>query len=216
MKKNLINSVLLFAAALLLLFGVVYAWITLTPAVRVQQFVVNVNNYSADLRLDIKRNDDEYTEAVSAADIYELFHNTLPNDRLYFRLSITNNGNHPVTADIWMLGVFSENENEGYDMLDVFFLDGGKFVLDGTDYPVAVEPEEPVIRHGQELNLYRLNNIIDANHDFQIFDDLEFSANQTRVLEFILVYDQNTEALGYQGGILSIAAINIIFNITGE
>jgi len=61
-----------------------------------------------------------------------------------------------------------------------------------------------------------LNNIIDANHDFQIFDDLEFSANQTRVLEFILVYDQNTEALGYQGGILSIAAINIIFNITGE
>ena len=124
MKKNLINSVLLFAAALLLLFGVVYAWITLTPAVRVQQFVVNVNNYSADLRLDIKRNDDEYTEAVSAADVYELFHNTLPNDRLYFRLSITNNGNHPVTADIWMLGVFSENENEGYDMLDVFFLDG--------------------------------------------------------------------------------------------
>src|SRR5690606_8628792 len=125
MKKNLIHSVLMVTVSLTLMFGVLYAWWSLTPAVKVEEFVVNVNNHQAVLKLEVKRNEDEYVEVKSADDILQLFYNTLPDDHLYFRLSVTNNGNNSVTADIWMIDVLSDNDPD-YDMRNVFYLADGK------------------------------------------------------------------------------------------
>ena len=174
-----------------------------------------MNNNQAFLKLEVKRNEDEYVEVKSADDILQLFYNTLPDDHLYFRLSVTNNGNNSVTADIWMIDVLSDNDPD-YDMRNVFYLADGKIVIDDEDFPVSVKSDEPVTLHDQELHLYRLTNIINDDFDLQIAKALPFAAKQTRVVEFILVYDKYTEALDYQGGILSIASLNIIFDITGD
>lgn len=215
MKKKLIYSVFMVTVSLTLMFGVLYAWWSLTPAVKVEEFVVNVNNHQAVLKLEVKRNEDEYVEVKSADDILQLFYNTLPDDHLYFRLSVTNNGNNSVTADIWMIDVLSDNDPD-YDMRNVFYLADGKIVIDDEDFPVSVKSDEPVTLHDQELHLYRLTNIINDDFDLQIAKALPFAAKQTRVVEFILVYDKYTEALDYQRGILSIASLNIIFDITGD
>ncbi|MDD4388871.1 MAG: hypothetical protein PHV87_06675 [Bacilli bacterium] len=215
MKKRLVQSFLMFASALLLLFGVLFAWFSLTPTVDIQDFLINVNKYEAELKLEIKKNDDNYTVVASQEDIYQIFYNTVPNDYLYFRLTIINKGNNPVTADIWMKNVISDNDPD-YDMCDVFYLADGKIIIDSFDYPVLVNSEETIAKHNQTLHLYRLNNILDNDFGLQLADDLAFSADQLRILEFVIVYDYTTEAKGYEEGILSLAALNIIFNTAGE
>lgn len=217
MKKRLIQSFVMFASALLLLFGVLFAWFSLTPTVEIQDFLINVNKYEAELKLEIKKNDESYTEVSSQEDIYQFFYNTIPNDHLYFRLTITNKGNNPVTADIVMKNVISiiKDNDPDYDMRDIFYLTDGKIIIDLIDYPLPIKSEEAVTKHNQVLHLYRLNNILDDDFDLHFANDLVFSANQSRVLEFVIAYDYTTEAKGYEEGILSIASLNIIFNITG-
>lgn len=215
MKKRLIQSFLMFASALLLFFGVVFAWFSLTPTVKVENFVVNINNYDAIIILEVKKNDGDYTAVTSQEDIYQIFYNTVPDDYLYFRLTVINNSNNPVTADIFMNNITSVAADD-YDMRNVFYFVDGKISIDGNAVYIEVNDETPVTEHGQTLPLYRLNNIINDDSDLFLVNDLPYAGYQTRVLEFAIAFDYNTEAKGYEEGILAIASLNIFFNITGE
>ena len=221
MKKRLIQSFLLSASALLLLISVIFAWYTLSPSAGIEDFIVNVNKYDAILKLEVRKNgneEDEYIEVLTQADIQEVFYNTIPNDYLYFRFTVTNNSNNNITANIWLNDIRSINHSD-YNMLNVFYLDGdGKIKVDNLDYELpGVDniSNEEVVLYGQTLETYRLSNIL-VNSRVNLVSSLAFAANESKTIDFIIVFDYNTEAKGYEGGTLYIGSINAIFNTNGE
>lgn len=214
MRKSIIYSIASFAAVLLVAVGVVYAWYTLTPTVRVGEFIVNVNNYEARLALKVKKNNDAfYTNVGTKEEIASFFYNTVPGDCLYFCFTVTNAGAEAVTANIWLADITSETADPDYNMLDVFYIKEGVVTVNESPVLLPVNSEDEAQAFGQQLSVSRLENLISATADIRMASGVFIASGGFMDLEFALVYDCETEAKGYETGVLSIGSINVLFDI---
>lgn len=215
MKRNfkIIESLLALTCACLLLASTIFAWISLRPEAEIQEFVVNAGEYKLGIVLELRKRNEwetgEFQTYQTKAEIAALFQNAVPNDNFDFRLKITNLSSFQIETDVILLNVTSENASDGSDMRNVFYIDEGKVNLNGSPRTLNVKSSEPEYAHEQELNLYRLNNLLNEEGGINLLQDVFLDLEATITVEFTLTYDKNTSHSSYQEGVLNIDAIFI-------
>lgn len=197
MKKSfkIFQSLLPLICAILLLASTIFAWISLKPEAELEEFVVNAGEYKLALTLELrKRNEYEtgdFQEYQTKEQIEALFQNAVPNDSFDFRLTVTNLSDFPILANIFIRNIESSNNNEDFDMRNVFYLDEGLIYLNGEPYPLDLNSQEEVIIQDQKVSLYRLNNLLKANN-IPLLEAVSLALEETIILEFTLTYDKTT------------------------
>lgn len=208
-NNKIISSVLSLILVLLILGATVFAWFTLSNQSKVESVLFEVNNYDLKLKMEVKKNNGQFTILSTKDEMATFFSNIVPNDILYFRLTLTNTSKNDLNYDVTLKNITSSNNLEEYDMLNVLYLVDGKIILDNQEIYVDKKSEDSIILFGQELNPYRFNNIVDDYFDLNLCSNQNIVPNEVEVIEYALSYDYNTSALGYQEGIFTIGSINI-------
>lgn len=208
-NKKVLGSLMSFALTILIFSATIFAWITLSEQASIDDFVLNVNELKSDIELKIKKNNGDFVDIKNQEDFNALITNALPSDTYLFNLVITNKSTRSSSIKIALYDIDYINVNNDYDMRNVFYLQDGLISLNGALQqflePIAEEPGEV---HNQELNLFNLNNLI-VNRSIVLLDNYFLEIDQELMVEFTIVYDQNTSAKEYQDGKLSISAIYI-------
>ena len=62
---------------------------------------------------------------------------------------------------------------------------------------ITPNSSEPTIKHGQLLNYYRLNNLIDTYNNIRLFTPINVLPGNEAVITFTIVYDETTENINY-------------------
>lgn len=222
-KKILASLIMLFATSIMLA-TTVFAWITLSEKTKVNDFVIPFGIEDATLTFKMKKNNGEYVDVRTFDQINEVIANSLPNDKYYFRLTIMNNNQIPENVTVKLHNIKNKNTNDGYDMLDVFYLVDGKITTtiihndesDDTENKqvitnlVAFISEDEIIKHDQKLQLYRFNNIT-TDKGIILTSGLTIPINHKAFIDFVISYDFNTSHLEYQAGSFEIESIYIFF-----
>lgn len=211
-SKKFMGSILAFLFASLMLTMSIYAWITLSQQSHIDQFVVSVNDFRADLILEVKKNSGEYMIIETTNDIDLMFNNAVPNDKFYFKLTIINKSTKPASTSIKINDIVSSNTNQNFDMRDIFYLIDGKIFINQTEFIVNCDDVNPVIIHDQEVNIYRFNNIIDESNDLYLVQNITLDIDEQLLIEFAICYDALTEHINYQLGIFTIGSFLIYLN----
>lgn len=208
-NKKVLGSLMSFALTILIFSATIFAWITLSEQASIDDFVLNVNELKSDIELKIKKNNGDFVDIKNQEDFNALITNALPSDTYLFNLVITNKSTRSSSIKIALYDIDYINVNNDYDMRNVFYLQDGLISLNGA-LQQFLEPitEEPGEVHNQELNLFNLNNLI-VNRSIVLLDNYFLEIDQELMVEFTIVYDQNTSAKEYQDGKLSISAIYI-------
>lgn len=207
-KKTILSSLLSFAVTIIFLAATIFAWFTLQSSVSIDDFVVNVHDLKSDIKLEIIRNGEEPVLINSEEDFNNVFSDALPSYTFLFRLTITNESTRDTTIKVVLNNISNVNlENEDYDMRDVFYLKDGIVNISGTEF--NIEPQEWDQESG--FNKYSLNNLIEYKN-IVLLNNFAFETQQQIVIEFTIVYDENTSAVKYQTGKLHIDGIYIYNN----
>ncbi|MDD4000564.1 MAG: hypothetical protein PHX62_06705 [Bacilli bacterium] len=211
-KLKLVESLLALLCAILLLATTVFAWISLSPKAEIQEFVVTAGDYDVEVSFSINKNGGDYYLMTTKTQIENFFQDAVPNDNFGFRLSVKNISDFEISADIVLANVLSSNVETGYNILDVFFIVDGVIMVNEDEEELTPNSLLPVTLYGQNLELYRLSNLLDDNNNILLLDDLAFTFEETIVIEFNLKYDHTTSQFSYQEGVLNIDSIFVRFN----
>lgn len=207
-KKTIISSLLSFAVTIILLSATIFAWITLQSQVSIEDFVVNVHDLKSDIVLVIQRNDEDPVEIKTQEDFDSVFKDALPSYRFLFKLTITNKSTRATSIKVLLNDVSNDNENEDFDMCNVFFLEDGIVTVNNINLdPLELNKEEI----NEEFNEYCLNNLI-ANKNIILVESFPLEIDESVEIMFTIIYDENTSDIEYQGGKLHIAGIYIYNN----
>lgn len=211
-KRKLIESFLLLGITILLMISATFAWLSMDTDSEVNEVLIPVGAVDVDIDLYISYNGGEYKKIVTEDDMKDMFTNVIPGDIFGFKLELVNHSSSAVSTRVRMADIISTNENEEYDIRDIFYLLNGVINIDGIDTTLPVNNEEDVVIHDQEVSKYRLNNLIDSSNSIYLLEDEELAYNASKNITFTLVYDHQTEDINYQLGQIKISAIIIYFN----
>jgi hypothetical protein len=209
-KSRLIGSILSLILSSVLLLATIYAFFTLRPTAEVQEFISMVGTHELEVRLGLKKNEDEdFTYVTTQEEIASIFQDTVPSDSFVFQLEIKNISDFEITANISLFNV--TGEAGVVNMLDVFYLVDGVVLVDGATYKTfSGDPEDTEIL-GQTVNSYRLSYLIDANNNLQLASGLALAIDAEATITFTLCYDQETSHSSYQEGVIHIEALKIYY-----
>lgn len=210
--KSMSVTVIMFILSLLVFSASSFAWFALSDSSRVNEFVIPVNNYDAEIIFQVKKNNGSYVTINTEAEMTAFLNNALPGDIFDFIVTIENLSTSIVVASIYFNDITSNNPNSGYDMRNVFLLMDGTVSVNASANLLPLNSSTPVTFEGQTFSNYRLSNLIDGSHDITIITDVNIPINQTVFIEFKIQFDPNTSRQEYQAGILRIASLLAVFD----
>lgn len=185
MKNKTVQSIILLILTLITLASTVFAWFAITDMNRVEPFALNVSDYSMELTLTI--NDEE---ANNKQQIDDILANAKPSDSFVFNLSIKFTGNVSNYETNILLYKIEESA-----LLTEFYITNGRVRF-------GEEVEEELNFNDQSLN----DLSIDGNINLAT---VSFNPNETKTIEFTLVFNEDSIV---QGETLIINSIRV----TGE
>lgn len=212
LKKQFFNNILFFIVALITLIATTLAWFNLSKVGEVDGIQSNIDSLGK-LELYVQKNGiGEFQLIKMHNEMLGLFDLTEPGDYYTFKVQYTNDTSRARTLSGFIYGVqtdynLTKDPDQLYDLLNVFYLSnlavtndgvlqtGDNFELTPSDLNDLTEPVEVL---GQVLNLYRLNNLKDLNNNVNLFNGLTVQPGKIAVVTFDVVFDVNTENIGYQ------------------
>ena len=207
-KGKLINSLLAFSFTLLLFTAVVFAWWTLQETASVDPLVVQVTDVQASVEVEVSKNGGGFETLESVEEFKEFFENAIPSDKFEFRITIENKSLKNVAVRVTLYDLESTTSNvSSYDMRNVFYLENGEIFVDNVLHSTLTGGPTPTV-HDQVLNEYNLNNLINYK-EIRILEETPLTLSGKIVVGFTIVYDEETEKMGYQEGVLTIGSINV-------
>lgn len=215
MKKvnKLFESFLFLIMTLILLIVSTVAWFVSFNTPEVNDFIIATGDFNVDVSLAVRKNyEGDFIIVNTNEDIMFLFDNAIPNDMYEFLITISNNGGANLTFSSIIKNISHENEPIEYDVRNVIVFLDGIIMIDDLEIQLQPNSTETEVIFGQELMLYRINNILDANNSIPIASDIYLPAYDEVTLSFILLYDFNTSEKGYQSGKILIESIIVYFN----
>lgn len=214
MTKKFIESLIFFVLSFLLLVVSSLAWFASYNKADVKEVVNTVGKYKVDVKLEVKMGDEDYVEITSHTELEILLQNSIPNDTFQFRLTVVNQSSTDIDIALVFSDFLSQTSEEGYDMLDVFYIiDGQIEVLDEEEnsiasYTLLYLDSEDVYVDTTILQLYRFSNLT-TNGRLTILNDEPLPYEATRLILFTIKFDQNTENPAYEEASFSINTIEI-------
>ena len=210
--KSTSVSLIMFILSLLVFSVTSFAWFALSDSARVNEFVVPVNEYNANITFQVSKNGGIPQTITTEAQMTAFLKNALPGDLFAFSVSIENLSSSKVKASIYFNDITSTNANSGYDMRNVFYLVNGAVTVQGSTNTLPLNSATPVTFEGQTFSNYRLSNLINQSQDITIITDIEIPISQSVFIQFSVQFDPNTTKSEYQAGILRIASLLAIFD----
>lgn len=210
--KSMGVTVVMFILSLLVFSASSFAWFALTDSSRVNEFVVPVNNYEAEIIFQVSKNGGTHTTITTEAEMTAFLNNSMPGDIFDFIVTIENLSTSSVVASIYFNDITSTNPNSGYDMRHVFYIVDGVVSVNASANNLPLNSTTPLIYEGQTFSNYRLSNLIDVSNDITIITDVNIPISQIVFIEFSIQFDPNTSKSEYQAGILSIASLLAVFD----
>lgn len=209
-NKKFFGSLMAFALTVLLLAATIFAWFSLQEKADVGDLILQTNMLDADILIEISKNSGDYEELTTAAELEVMFFNTIPSDTFDFRLTILNASTRSANIRVELVGITSSNEEdkEDFDLRNVFYINEGKVTVNGTTSILDVITTDPIEEKGQILNQYNLNNLI-VNNKITLLPTTVIDQEEDAVIEFTLIYDQNTSLIDYTTGVIHISSIHI-------
>lgn len=228
--KQTKKAVLFLLLSLITFSTTLFAWVNISKVNNTGDIPGDVSNFTDIVTFYVKRKDTEdYVEINTIRDMHTVFGDTSPGETYEFKIIIRNDTDEPRTViteiqDIWTTYRVGKEE---YDLRNVFYIEDGKVNISEYDLadnlierrdPFLLVPKsnEPTVAFGQELSLYRLNNLIKFNNPtndkvniLQLTPILEVDEGVKIVVNFILVYDPTTEDISYQDNMLNFYGIFI-------
>lgn len=199
-RKQLLSNLLFFFLALITLVSASFAWFNLSQVGKIDGIQSNVESLMGMLHLEVKRGDDEFHIIKEHNEMIELFDLTKPGDSYTFRIRFTNDSSRERAIAASIRNIQSIPYND-YDLLDVFYLQNVTIINDGVDISdqnhITPNNSDQVIKHGQVLNNYRLNNLIDSYNNLRLFTPINVLQGNEAVITFTIVYDETTENINY-------------------
>ena len=163
-KKRLMLSIVALAASALLFVFATFAWWQVSDIVNIDGGVVSVGDLDVSTNLFVSDDNISFsgTDAIG-------FH-SYPGNSTYYKLTVTNNGNHAVDVKVGLSGFTdgyppaassTENYAAGRSLLDVTYLDitnsltgeNINYTLMRTLLPAGVDPSEASITLVSEIPL---------------------------------------------------------------
>lgn len=213
--KSMGVTIIMFILSLLVFSASSFAWFALTDTSRVNEFVVPVNNYEAEIIFQVRKNGGSYSTITTEEDMTAFLNNSMPGDLFDFIVTIENLSTSSVKANIYFNDVTNSNPNVGYDMRNVFYIVGGSISVNASAINLPLNSTTTLTFEGQTFSNYRLSNLIDVSNDITIITDVNIPISQTVFIEFSIKFDENTSKAEYQAGILSIASLLAVFDAQG-
>lgn len=210
--KSTSVTLVMFILSLLVFSASSFAWFALSDSARVNEFVVPVNEYDAEIVFQVKKNGGTFTTITTEAEMTAFLNDALPGDLFEFIVTIENLSTSSVQASIYFNDIASTNPNAGYDMRNVFYLVDGEITVNASTLDIPLNSTTPLIFQGQTFSDYRLSNLMDAGNDITIVTSINVPISQTIFIEFAIQFDPNTSKQEYQAGSLSIASLLAIFD----
>jgi hypothetical protein len=210
--KSMSVTVIMFILSLLVFSASSFAWFALSDSSRVNEFVVPVNNYEAEIIFQVSKNGGTYTTITTEAEMTAFLNNAMPGDLFDFIVTIENLSTSSVVASIYFNDVTSDNPNAGYDMRNVFYIVDGGISVNASTLNLPLNSTTPLTFEGQTFSNYRLNNLIDASQDITIVTNVNIPISQIVFIEFSIQFDPNTSNQAYQAGIMRIASLLAVFD----
>lgn len=210
--KSMGVTIIMFILSLLVFSASSFAWFALTDTSRVNEFVVPVNNYEAEIIFQVRKNGGSYSTITTEEDMTAFLNNSMPGDLFDFIVTIENLSTSSVKANIYFNDVTNSNPNVGYDMRNVFYIVGGSISVNASAINLPLNSTTTLTFEGQTFSNYRLSNLIDVSNDITIITDVNIPISQTVFIEFSIKFDENTSKAEYQAGILSIASLLAVFD----
>jgi len=191
-RQKIIYPLLLVIFTFVLLFSTIYAWITLQEQANVGNFQISVEDYRLIVTFEVSRNGEPY-HPVESINVFDL---AVPSDTFAFRMVVENQGNTKANVFVRIPKIQSNAQDENYNLLDVFYLEEGKIIVDTEEHILDQED-------------YRLSNLIDESEGLSILENKELNPGAQTVITFVIKYDEETSDLGYQNGSIIIKEIKI-------
>ena len=210
--KSMGVTIVMFILSLLVFSASSFAWFALTDTSRVNEFVVPVNDYEAEIIFQVSKNGSAYSTITTEEEMTAFLNNSMPGDLFDFIVTIENLSTSSVFASIYFNDITSTNPNAGYDMRHVFYIVDGVVNVNGSINHLPLNSTTPLTFEGQTFSDYRLSNLIDVSNDITIITNINIPMTQTVFIEFAIKFDQNTSKQEYQAGILSIASLLAVFD----
>lgn len=211
-KKAIISSFISFAVAILILASVVFAWFTLQSQSNIEDFIINVNDLKSEILLEVKRNDEDFVVLETIYDYNEMFQDALPSYKFLFKLTITNKSTRTSSIKVVLHDIVSYNieGQEDWDMREVFYVEEGIVSINGINQkqlrPENADPD--VVFDPYPFNIKDLL----INKNIVLLNTYSLEVDEETVIEFTLIYNENTSDIEYQDGSLGISGIYIYNN----
>jgi hypothetical protein len=208
-KHKIVLSIASLFLSIVIFMVSVFAWFTLTDISKVNEVDVPVGQYDAEITLEVKKNDLNFVVINNQLSMLQVFTNAVPSDTFHFRLTIENTSSLDTHVAVSIINPVSSNVIDPFSKLDVFYIDQGQILVDSVPTTLVPNNITPYIVAGQEMNLYRLSNLVNNIGNLLLVSGEQIATNESIVVEFILIYDQNTSNQVYQNAILNIDFIRI-------
>lgn len=224
MKNNAKITISFFILSLVTLISTVFAWVALSKRSNIGGIGGNISDFTDLVVFHVKRSDDDVWHKIETKkDMEDVFWTTKPGMFYTFKINIENKSQRSFEVFSSLNGItttYSE-DNGDFDLRNVFYIKDGvvnitKKVVNITkkDHnitgpPLATTSNEPSTVHGQSLNKFRLNNLIDSRNNITLFTPIEMNPTDILEITFTLVYDGATKDTRYQDNQLNIEGIFI-------
>lgn len=220
------QAIIFLILSLVMLFSSVFAWFNLSKVSDISGIDSNIANFSNLVTFWVKRsNDEDYIEIETIHDMHSVFGDTKPGESYEFKLEIKNRTGSTRSFLVELkniLTVYFSEETKDYDLRDVFYILDGLVnisIYDFEEEPNLIEErdsitvqtisEDVVFKHDQELNKYRLNNLIVSNNNVMVSNYIDVLDETKAIVTFTLVYDPTTKNILYQENMLQFDGIYI-------
>lgn len=216
--KKLVKAFVMFILAISTLATSVFAWFSVSSQTQIGQIVGETSSYKAALVFAVKKNSDlDYIEISTTNELSLVMNNIIPNDKIHFKISMSNIGTIDTTMAVKIRNLVSEIPYPGYNMLDIYYLENGLIYIKDMatleEVPVQkIGDTLEIVKYDQVLSPYRLSYLVDAQFNLNLIDNLVFPIGKSIEITFTLVYDQNTERSEYEDGQLHLNSIYVYLN----
>lgn len=217
--KGLAKAFIMFIVSIVTLATAAFAWFSTSSQNKIGHIIGQTADYSAILAFDVKKGDEvNYTSIATIDEMHEFFGNTIPNDRIHFKIDVENDGNKDLLLDLMIRNLYSEVSYAGFNMLDVYYLEDGKITVKDADEAVLDhviilpgDPTPPTV-HDQLLSPYRFSYLVDGQNNFSILESYAVPIGRSISVLFTIVYAANTSKTEYEGGIFHLNSIYVYLN----
>lgn len=214
------NAIVFLLLSLITLSATIFAWVNISKHSETGPIGSDVTDFTNLITFYVKRSGDEdYLEITDIKEMYDVFGETRPGESYKFLFEFDNKTPSSRSIILDLRGVKTTNPLDevvtDYDLRNVFYILDGvvdiyskkegelDFSFEAPSHQLIPHSNDPVTVKGQQLNLYRLNNLINPETGNLILTRvIEIEPNEVKRISFSLFYDQATEDIKYQDNML--------------